>query len=53
MKGGAEKIVSIGDWRAAGTMRNAFHCYKSLALAAFKAPQSPTKLRTPLHVKPS
>jgi hypothetical protein len=49
MKGDSEKIVSIGGWGAAGMMRNFFCCYKSLAIAAFKAPQ----LRIRLHVKPS
>jgi hypothetical protein len=28
MKGDPEKSVSIGDWGAAGMMRNAFHCEK-------------------------
>jgi hypothetical protein len=53
MKGRSEKIVSIGGWGATGMMRNAFHCYKSLPTAASKAPQSQTKLRIPLLVKPS
>jgi hypothetical protein len=47
MKGGSEKIVSIGGWGAAGRMRNAFHFDKALTIAAFKTPQPPMLNQTP------
>jgi hypothetical protein len=47
MKGGSEKIVSIGGWGATGMMRNAFDGDKGLPIAAFKAPQPPMPNQTP------
>jgi hypothetical protein len=47
MKRGAEKIVSIEGWGAAGMMRNSFHCDKGLPVAAFKASKPPMPNQTP------
>jgi hypothetical protein len=38
MKGGSEKIVSIGGWGAAGMMRSSFRCYKDYLLPRSKRP---------------
>jgi hypothetical protein len=47
MKGGSEKIDSIGGWGAAAMFHNAFHCYWGLRIAAFKVSQLPMSNQTP------
>jgi hypothetical protein len=47
MKGGSEKIVSIGGWGAAAMIRNFSDIYRGLAIAVFKVPQPPMPNQTP------
>jgi hypothetical protein len=47
MKRGSEKIVSIGDWGAAGMTSYFFSFFRGLALATFKESQHPMPNQTP------